>query len=589
MKTAYSYVRFSSKKQAEGDSERRQTDGWAEEWAAKHDSQFVALKPDRGVSSFKGRNHKRGKFAAFLREIEAGLIPKGSVLLVENLDRITREQIDPATDLIKRILRAGVTIVTRSPEETFRPEDVNDLGKTILLAAWMYRNNSESELKGVRVAATKENIRKTGFGKYGRKIKKCPAWLRLSDDGKSYGVIADKAATVKKIFRLAADGYGVQRLTKKLTAERIPSLFLAPWNRSSLLFLLRSRTVLGEFQNHVGYGSQSDRKPVGEPIEDYYPRVVEEELFYRVQAQFAKRAFGRPKKGQKGHHLGQKGNGRIEGITNLFSGLAVDARDDSRFRVVYGPQGRRFVSYAASMGRVDFASIPYDVFETVFLTWTKELRTKDVLPVAASELEESLSAKEARLDEINAKIQKLQEKLLGVGDVETLSNALIMLDKEKKSVQADLERLKAEFHSSKSASLRETQELIELLNTSKGEKLAEIRQRLKSRIAQLVSEIRILTEKHGQRREVVVQVFFEGGKRRSLQFEITPVRKNAKEGSLAFQRHFTIEGGVIAASNAGGWRVVVMGEVDLDERRLLNDGDLRNPEHVQLLAEAMAG
>ncbi len=32
MKTADGYARFSSKKQGKGDSPRRQTDGWAEDW-----------------------------------------------------------------------------------------------------------------------------------------------------------------------------------------------------------------------------------------------------------------------------------------------------------------------------------------------------------------------------------------------------------------------------------------------------------------------------------------------------------------------------------------------------------------------------
>ena len=308
MKTAYSYARCSTTKQAdEGDSIRRQTEEWPRQYAQENTLHLVPLAPDRGVSGFKGRNVKTGQLAAFLKEIEAGLIKPGSFFLVENLDRISRQEIDPATEIVKKILRAGITIVTRTPFEIYRPEILNDLGKMIMLPVIMFRANEESTTKGKRVAATKRQIRETGFTKHGKRIKKCPAWLRLSEDGKKYVAVPENAAIVKKVFRLAAEGMSQHQLLDKLNTEKVPYLGRKTvWNRSGLRFLLTSRTVLGEFQACEGYGSKSDRKPVGDPIQGYYPQVVSNAEFYAVQASMKKR---------------EKTRGPIgEEVANLFAG-----------------------------------------------------------------------------------------------------------------------------------------------------------------------------------------------------------------------------------------------------------------------------
>jgi DNA invertase Pin-like site-specific DNA recombinase len=87
MRTAYSLVRFSSAKQAKGDSWRRQTE-WSDAWASKHGYRLDAtLRQAKAVSAFRGKNRSKGALADFLRMVEEGQVAKGSVLLVESLDR----------------------------------------------------------------------------------------------------------------------------------------------------------------------------------------------------------------------------------------------------------------------------------------------------------------------------------------------------------------------------------------------------------------------------------------------------------------------------------------------------------------------
>src|SRR5262245_27229953 len=96
-KRAFSYIRFSKPEQLKGDSLRRQlewgvgictTKGWALD-------EILYLR-DLGKSAFRGANAATGKLGAFLEAIKSGDVKRGDVLLLESLDRLSREDIDPA-------------------------------------------------------------------------------------------------------------------------------------------------------------------------------------------------------------------------------------------------------------------------------------------------------------------------------------------------------------------------------------------------------------------------------------------------------------------------------------------------------------
>ena len=88
---AYSYLRFSTPEQMRGDSYRRQTE-MAERYAAKHGLTLdrELRMADEGISAFRAKNVRQGALGRFLRAIDDELVPEGSFLLVENLDRVSR-------------------------------------------------------------------------------------------------------------------------------------------------------------------------------------------------------------------------------------------------------------------------------------------------------------------------------------------------------------------------------------------------------------------------------------------------------------------------------------------------------------------
>src|SRR5262249_17346954 len=119
--TAFSYVRFSHPDQARGDSLRRQTEA-AAAWCQRNrvHLETATTLHDLGKSAYTGEHRKkpsRHALAAFLKLVEVGKVPRGSYLIIENLDRLSREHIQPALLLALSLLQAGVRIVQLKPAE----------------------------------------------------------------------------------------------------------------------------------------------------------------------------------------------------------------------------------------------------------------------------------------------------------------------------------------------------------------------------------------------------------------------------------------------------------------------------------------
>src|ERR1700686_4674214 len=88
---AYRYIRFSTPQQELGDSERRQVEDSRAYAELNGFTLDESIGVDRGLSGFTGSNIATGALGQFIKRIEAGKIPKGSALLVESPDRISRQ------------------------------------------------------------------------------------------------------------------------------------------------------------------------------------------------------------------------------------------------------------------------------------------------------------------------------------------------------------------------------------------------------------------------------------------------------------------------------------------------------------------
>ncbi len=128
-KVAFSYTRFSTIDQKKGDSARRQLEA-AKEWCQKNgyilsEQRFL----DEGKSGYKGKNITgEGDLKRFIDLIESGKIRKGSVLILESFDRLSRLKPSQSVALFLRIINNGVGMVftMTGDKQLFTEDEISD-------------------------------------------------------------------------------------------------------------------------------------------------------------------------------------------------------------------------------------------------------------------------------------------------------------------------------------------------------------------------------------------------------------------------------------------------------------------------------
>jgi DNA invertase Pin-like site-specific DNA recombinase len=284
MPKAYSYIRWSTDLQSLGNTEQRQLER-SRAYAEANGLELVEEMKDSGISAFRGKNVAEGKLGSFLRAVKAGKIAADSYLLVESLDRLSRQQIDKSLRLLLDIMDLGIVIVTLSDNHVYkRPVNMMDLMVSIVTLS---RSNEESEMKRQRVGAAWIAKRKNAHEK--KLTAVCPAWLTLSADKKAFTVDKKKVKIIRSIFEDSARGIGNYVIMKQLNAKGLPTFGRGEngWRTSYINTVLNSRAVLGEYQPHRRVNGK--RVAEGEPIPNYFPAIIDEKLFYRAKHSRAQR------------------------------------------------------------------------------------------------------------------------------------------------------------------------------------------------------------------------------------------------------------------------------------------------------------
>jgi DNA invertase Pin-like site-specific DNA recombinase len=205
--------------QLKGDSLRRQLDASASYAAATGlDLVDESRLEDIGISAFKGANVAEGALGRFLEAAKTGKIPAGSFLLVESLDRLSRQEVRKSLTIFLSIIDAGVNIVTLADNRIYTAQktELVDLLTSLVI---MSRAHEESQTKSLRVGAAWANKRANAKTKPLTAL--CPAWLRLSADRTSYEVLDKRAAIIKRIFEEAATGIGSYSITRRLNEQKV--------------------------------------------------------------------------------------------------------------------------------------------------------------------------------------------------------------------------------------------------------------------------------------------------------------------------------------------------------------------------------
>lgn len=282
---AYSYSRFSSRAQAEGDSLRRQLSA-AYDYADANGLELDTSLRDLGVSAFTGDNRTKGALRSFLNRVENGEVERGSYLLIDSMDRLSRQMVTEATHQLLGIALAGITVVTLSDGRKF---DRNASMADVMMAVIeIERSHRESAEKGRKVAEAHAESKRRARDEGRVWHKSGPTWTVFNEATKKFDEIPHKADIVRRIYDMLESGLGTTSIALKFNEEGVetPRGKKGLWHHSAVLEIAKSKATIGVYQPKLAKaGNRASRRPAdGDPIENYYPVVIQPDQYYRVQA-----------------------------------------------------------------------------------------------------------------------------------------------------------------------------------------------------------------------------------------------------------------------------------------------------------------
>jgi DNA invertase Pin-like site-specific DNA recombinase len=287
--TAYSYERVSQAQQATGRGLARQSDA-AAAWAAKHGLTLdtrLALS-DAGRSASKGDHLTKGALGKFLQLAQAGQLGSEPILLVEAIDRLSRQEpLDAIETILTGLVGSGVRIITLEDGAEYSRQTLrSDPTKLLVLVVKMQAAYEYSARLGMRIKDSWDKVRQQlRSGTMARPGHFCPAWCDW-DAERGYR-FNSKAETVRLIMEMLPE-HGCYVVAQHLNAQGIPTFRGKRWNHSNVRAVATTPAIYGAVRLNT---KPTDGSPP-EIFEGLLPAVVSKEQARLVRDQLARRDKG---------------------------------------------------------------------------------------------------------------------------------------------------------------------------------------------------------------------------------------------------------------------------------------------------------
>jgi len=352
---------------------------------------------DAGVSAFKGRNLESGALGAFLQAARDGKIERGSYLLVESIDRISREGMFPTAAIVQELWKAGIIIVTLSDNRTYQP-DCNDMDALMIVLTAM-RAREESVTKGKRIKASyiRRNAHAAATGEV--VSGNLPGWLFKGEDRKAH-LNPQKAAIVERIFDLSLAGCGLPKIAMTLNDAGVKPFAMDKrrkgraeyWTIANVAYILNSKATYGLYAPPKSEASMM------------FPPVITIETFNRAQAGMANRfKFGKGRKGKC--------------YSNLFGSIAKCHYCKEPMTIRNPKKGRatQFYCKGSLTGNCqESAPWNYERFEASFLAFVSEIDLLNIVHGGIGSRQDSITQEIQQLEGERLGVQKDQQNLIGM-------------------------------------------------------------------------------------------------------------------------------------------------------------------------------
>ncbi|MUI52306.1 recombinase family protein, partial [Pseudomonas aeruginosa] len=213
-----------------------------------------------------------GALYLFLEKIKSGEIEKGSVLIIEHFNRLSRLKLHKAMDLFNEILRHGIDIAVLDEKQIFTAESISSIDyiKAVLKFDLAHEESKDKSKKGKdNWKFKKEALRNSQNPQIERLnfTKTLPLWLEKTDA--EIVVNEQKAETIRLIFRLCIENNGYMRIATHLNQSKTPRLDASngPWTLDIVKRLLHNRALLGEYQPRKTVEIEGRARPIYVPNE----------------------------------------------------------------------------------------------------------------------------------------------------------------------------------------------------------------------------------------------------------------------------------------------------------------------------------
>ena len=386
---------------------------------------------DEGMSGFKGKNFSNeSALSAFLKLVGNGTVEQGSVLIVENMDRLSRQSILPCLSKFIEIINKGVSVGVISQNKILDTKSITENPMELMLVLVEFaRANNESETKSKRsksiIAAKIERANK------GEKVwfaAQKPSWIVGLKDGE-FVLDNDRVKLVKNIFAHYLAGHSCSRIANDLNKSKIPTLRKFKngiWTNSTVACLLKNK-------NCIGWIGINDFEQ-----DDFFPAIVSAKVFQLTQQKLA-------------FNVKSRGGSKYGLVRNLFKhlltcsecGQVIETKIGSYENVKgttnhyadYICRGVKHKSGCSNKGRISVPEFEARIFQSILNLNDFSKQTPPPNDV--------LEALENKFAKIQTSIGRCMELLDDdeLADMKELSVKLARLNKEKgqlvKSIEAE--------------------------------------------------------------------------------------------------------------------------------------------------------
>lgn len=472
---AYSYTRISSSIQALGHGLKRQK-GDVENYCKSNGLKLAPGRMQDIGSGYHAEHLKNGALGLFIDKVQSGEVPTPCALVIEALDRLSRQKPMRSMRLLWDIVESGVDVHTTTTERVYTA----GMGMSEMMDSMihLFTAHEESKKKSDRHLKNWENKRVNAKGKI--MTKTCPCWLKPKPNKTGFVVIEERANIIRSIFEMTAKGVGNTKIVDDLNNQGIKPFSRAKrWYASYVQKLMTNENVLG----HVATTKRVDGKPTPGPvIRDYYPFIITEKQW---KAAHESRAARTPQYNRYGTTIPQDmihGLLYINGLPGRWRNAGKRWGEHSNWSITYRTfdpvTGKRVTS-------VNRTSI-----ELQLLCEVIELDPAKLIPAPTADPKNGLiNELNTQIEETQAAINRLVDGLADGSKSAAISKKIVEKEKSLERAKTKLKKLTQESTEKKYL----TEKLPAVLQNIQEMDISEVKEHI---ISDSDIELRLTTSRH---------------------------------------------------------------------------------------------